>query len=466
MSSPSSPITSETSSSKNESNSDSNRTSSISSDNSNKVNLLQQQSNNKSVVISSSSGSSSNSSDSGKNDKKKRRRSRAPSGGLDSYQVDQMVNGGNRKQEADKSIPLPMKEVNVMQPLASSANPSVYGDNHVRRESRILNVDYRTGAAPSSSSSLRKAKVSQSVPNPRIPRTAEYTCYACDDTYSLSVVENSWWAVFRHQCPHCLKMQIPRIDINCTVNMIELDPNIIALYGESVDDSDDDSVSEQQQQKAANQIKKGAISRAPKKRFKLDRQNSFISDQSSRSEEQAQFPSTVCGDDDVHVDSIPHEPIVCGHYNKGRTCAESAFDLDNDEFETAWSEHPLDEMNPFGAEGLLQIDEASKLLVLMTHARTCSGVHESKKHADICNSTKLLMLHIRDCKGIDTSGKLCKFPWCLSCKSMLRHLTHCFDPETCRVCNPGSLPESFLQLQQINSSRNEAIIKWAEQHNK
>lgn len=107
-----------------------------------------------------------------------------------------------------------------------------------------------------------------------------------------------------------------------------------------------------------------------------------------------------------------------------------------------------------GVDGFLEREEASKLLVLMCHARTCTGVHQSAKHAEICKSTKFLMLHIRDCNGVDIHGRPCRFPWCMPCKRMLQHLTHCYDPTTCSVCNPWSLPDSFAQLRNLNQQLN------------
>jgi hypothetical protein len=42
------------------------------------------------------------------------------------------------------------------------------------------------------------------------------------------------------------------------------------------------------------------------------------------------------------------------------------------------------DVHPFDGEGLLAAEQASKLLVLMCHARSCSGAHASPKHAEIC----------------------------------------------------------------------------------
>lgn len=111
-------------------------------------------------------------------------------------------------------------------------------------------------------------------------------------------------------------------------------------------------------------------------------------------------------------------------------------DVEGDNPEEQVAEDEVDDEKPFDGEGLLAQEEASKLLVLMCHARTCSGFHASPKHAEICRSTKFLMLHIRDCTGRDVHARECKFPWCLPCKKMLRHLTRCYDPANCAVCNP------------------------------
>lgn len=210
-------------------------------------------------------------------------------------------------------------------------------------------------------SSRRRRRLNMIVPNPRKPRQADYTCSCCNEPYQCTVYENPWWAVFHHECPKCHVVQVPRIDINAVPNAIELDPNVVALYGEGVEDSDGDDF-----------------------------------------------------DDD----------------------GDTGDEREEGDEEVDGAEEDKRDAHPFDGEGLLAQDQASKLLVLMCHARTCSGIHASSKHADICRSTKFLMLHIRDCSGTDLRGRECQFPWCLPCKRMLRHLTHCYEPDTCKVCNP------------------------------
>jgi hypothetical protein len=157
-------------------------------------------------------------------------------------------------------------------------------------------------------------------------------------------------------------------------NAIELDPNVIALYGEGIEDSGEDG---------------GVDEYSDEEEYEVE-----------------------------GVDDGEEVTIV------GDNSAETLGPVN------------AQEEKAFDGDGLLAKEEASKLLVLMCHARTCNGSHASAKHAEICKSTKFLMLHIRDCKGTDMHGRDCMFPWCKPCKKMLKHLTQCFEPETCTVCNP------------------------------
>jgi len=233
-------------------------------------------------------------------------------------------------------------------------------------------------------SSRRRRRLSQIVPNPRKPRQADYMCSVCNECYTFTVLENPWWAVYEHECPRCQAIQIPRIDINIQSNAIELDPNVVALYGEGVDDSGDENCDNEEEEEEVEEPR------------------------------EKEATSTV---------AVSHEA-----------------DLPQD-------------TNLFDGEGLLKAEEASKLLVLMCHARTCTGDHSLPKHSEICKSTKFLMLHIRDCDGTDVHGRECQFPWCSPCKRMLVHLTRCLDPKNCKVCNPWTLSQCYQQLHYLNKVR-------------
>jgi hypothetical protein len=107
---------------------------------------------------------------------------------------------------------------------------------------------------------------------------------------------------------------------------------------------------------------------------------------------------------------------------------------------------------PFDGDGLLSHTDASKLLILMTHARTCDGQHRAPAQAEVCRGIKYLMLHVRDC-----AAGACRFAWCVPCKKMLRHLTRCYNTNTCIVCSPWTIPDAFCQLSTINNNRAHAV---------
>ena len=244
------------------------------------------------------------------------------------------------------------------------------------------------------SSRLRK-RLSLIVPYPRKPRDTEYCCSVCNTAYQCIVNDNPWWAVYHHECPHCKAVQVPRIDIALNCNAIEIDPNVGALYGDGIDD------------------------------------NCIDGDESE---------SECVSEDNVSIDEreiSPHENEI------DEIEVESVFDVQEDLLDE-------EEDKGFDGEGLLGHEEASKLLVLMCHARTCTGYHSSPEHEEICRSTKFLMLHVRDCTARSCLGKECRFAWCMPCKKMLKHLTRCPDPSSCAVCSPWALPDSFKQLQSLN----------------
>jgi transcription elongation factor Elf1 len=170
-------------------------------------------------------------------------------------------------------------------------------------------------------SSRRRRRLNLIVPNPRKPRTADYMCSMCNEMYQVVVGDNPWWAVYSQQCPLCKQQQVPRIDINSASNAIELDPNVMALYGEGVEDSGDEEC-----------------------------------EGGSEDEEDAEKDE----DDEA--------------------AAAAAAEADQDDLRS--------DVHPFDGEGLLAAEEASKLLVLMCHARSCTGLHASPKHAEICKVRK------------------------------------------------------------------------------
>lgn len=116
----------------------------------------------------------------------------------------------------------------------------------------------------------------------------------------------------------------------------------------------------------------------------------------------------------------------------------------------------LAENETFGSEytgPCLPVSQAARLLILMGHASTCPCRHRSKKHKDVCISTKYLMLHVRDCPGTTSTLDVCPFPWCRKVKHLLYHLVSCDDPDQCAICSPKDLSEGMGGLIGLNARR-------------
>jgi len=223
-------------------------------------------------------------------------------------------------------------------------------------------------------------------------------------------------------------VQIPRIDIVAPINSIEHDPNVQALYGEGVEDSceedcdDGSDYDDDDGYVGTGASTEGGSITAPLLALTADAASAAAAAATSS------------------IDSADAALAAAGSASSASAAAAMA------EMEK--------ESEVFGGEGLFSHEEGAKLLTLMCHARTCTGLHKSVQHAAVCKSTKFLMLHIRDCSSNDFQSCLCKFSWCRPGKRMLDHLTHCYDPASCVVCSPThSLPEAFVQLRGINASR-------------
>jgi hypothetical protein len=106
---------------------------------------------------------------------------------------------------------------------------------------------------------------------------------------------------------------------------------------------------------------------------------------------------------------------------------------------------------------ILSDDHARRLLVLIDHASTCPGNHQSTQHRDVCHSTKYLMLHVRDCSGLLDNGDICPFPWCRKVKHLLYHLVSCVNVDKCTICSPvnDTLSPNLNKLMGLNLYRRE-----------
>jgi len=229
---------------------------------------------------------------------------------------------------------------------------------------------------PSSSSSSAAAAGAVTDASKPFIRQVEYQCGACADTYTAASSLNPWWALERQECPNCKKIQIPRIDITLPANTMDYHP---ALLAEEGDDDDDDEVGGGREGGMG-----GGMLMMP-------------------------------GGGEGYGHMEEGEEGGVGGVNGGGMCVP-----EEDE------------------EAALSPAQASQLLRLLSHARTCPGHHVSEKHQAVCKSAKYLMLHVRDCDGKTLDGEACGFSWCRPCKHLLGHLVRCYEAEKCQICCSSS----------------------------
>jgi hypothetical protein len=155
------------------------------------------------------------------------------------------------------------------------------------------------------------------------PKAVQYQCSICMDSYPSKSAANPWWAITRERCPKCQKMQIPRIDIAEPANQIEYHPALV---------------------RTAESDKGGFAG----------------------------------GDGD---DGMGGHGDVDGDLDMGGMGGGGGFGGgggggggDGDDFDS------LEDGDPTMR---LPTSQAAKLLVLITHARTCPGHHSSRAHSEV-----------------------------------------------------------------------------------
>jgi len=237
------------------------------------------------------------------------------------------------------------------------------------------------------------------------PRTVEYICALCNESYKSSCDCNPWWALSSHECTKCGKTQIPRLDISAPTNAIEYHPALLAHAN-----SDD-----------AGKGKTVSVSEIRK-----------------------QYPRTP----DIGISKA-------GIYSHG---SDGEFSLSDSEEELHENMSPSAkaENEDFGENynGPKFSDyDASRLLKIMAHASTCPGHHKTAKARDACTNVKLMMLHVRDCPGTTPSYDICPYPWCRKTKHLLYHLVSCEDSDQCKICSPVDITGNLQALEGLNRFR-------------
>lgn len=300
-------------------------------------------------------------------------------------------------------------------------NPSILSEEETRRLRRKRRKLHKQKKARSTSNKKKQRTTGTStVANRQAgPRPVEYLCSLCNEAYQSTCDYNPWWALSRHECPKCQKVQIPRLDISSSANAIEYHPALLAHM-------DDNGVAT-----APPPTPPGSAE------VKNEEPENVGNDLESASPDSASGESSFEDLDNISTDD------------------EGASELSDDDSVSLDPLTPAEqaEHERFGEEysgPKLGSKEAAKLLVLMEHASACKCTHTSPAHREVCLSTKFLMLHVRDCPGTTLSYDVCPFPWCRKVKHLLYHLVSCRDPTSCEICAPTFLSANLQKLKELN----------------
>lgn len=251
------------------------------------------------------------------------------------------------------------------------------------------------------------------ISNPKKgPRSVEYICALCNETYKATCEYNPWWALSSHECMKCGKTQIPRLDIASPANAIDYHPALLVH-----------ATTEETVKGAPKTV---AVSSVP--------------NQVLNTSQEAQDHDTECDGS-----------ILDNNDDK------DGFDSDSDDSEMDQNTPAAQALNEdFGKNYTgpkFNEYDASRLLILMSHASTCPGRHKVDKHRDCCTNIKFMMLHVRDCTGTTPSNDICPFPWCRKTKHLLYHLVSCPLAMECKICAPVELSRNLKALKGLNEYR-------------
>eukprot|EP00529_Nitzschia_sp_RCC80_P008005 CAMPEP_0113463324 /NCGR_PEP_ID=MMETSP0014_2-20120614/12582_1 /TAXON_ID=2857 /ORGANISM="Nitzschia sp." /LENGTH=1288 /DNA_ID=CAMNT_0000355281 /DNA_START=311 /DNA_END=4177 /DNA_ORIENTATION=+ /assembly_acc=CAM_ASM_000159 len=275
--------------------------------------------------------------------------------------------------------------------------------------------------APPKASAIHSKAVSSMKGPKKGPKTVEYICSLCNETYTTTNDCNPWWALSQHDCPKCRKTQVPRIDINSPANAIDYHPALLAHLEENGGRSSKGSSSKSSTTASTEQSSTLPI-QYPASSLMDDSESD--TDLSELSDDELSLSSMISDDDTWPAPTV--------------SAAERA------------------ELEHFGYEyrgPIFTDDHSAKLLALMSHASTCPCRHKSEEHRDTCRSVKYMMLHVRDCPGTTANNDVCPFPWCRKTKHLLYHLISCRNPEKCPICSPNDLPKNLKSLVGISRIR-------------
>ncbi|CAN0565034.1 unnamed protein product [Ectocarpus sp. 12 AP-2014] len=88
---------------------------------------------------------------------------------------------------------------------------------------------------PYHQSSRQRKRQRSLAPVLSAPRTVNYECSLCKESYPSEIASNPWWSLFLHECPRCHRMQIPRVDAASAAVSVDYIHAVCAEEGEGCD---------------------------------------------------------------------------------------------------------------------------------------------------------------------------------------------------------------------------------------
>lgn len=340
------------------------------------------------------------------------------------------------------------------QPSAKSSSTAAAIEVEEQHHQRQASSTVATASSSSSSSECCGIAVQ------RFPEQAEYRCTLCSEEYMMPTSHNPWWALVRHECPKCHKLQFPSISIGAAANQITF--SSLPLPSAAADEDEDDEVDSnedistdddlmfnfhrikrKEDESGERRLSTNSTPQQPEAKAGVEEPDSAVDFMIEALAESLPSPEKLGIDEDVlegrerassSSSSLTNtETATCCPGSSCSSCCSKASSCRNAAEEDAACE-PQQALPPppsmAGFEEELASEDADRLFKLFEHARHCSGKHRSKEHADLCLSTKYVMLHLRDCAGTlpkddgsDDNVRKCPFSWCCPCKrALIRYL--------------------------------------------
>ena len=116
----------------------------------------------------------------------------------------------------------------------ANANGNVTGDASSSSNAPLSSLVSGMSYAHHQTSRQRKRQRSL-APVLSAPRTVTYECAVCKESYQSEIASNPWWSLFRHECPRCHRMQIPRVDDTSAAVSVDYIHAVCAEEGEGCD---------------------------------------------------------------------------------------------------------------------------------------------------------------------------------------------------------------------------------------